>query len=34
MKISDISIEDLKNYLHVYHDQDDVLVNCDFDCKQ
>jgi hypothetical protein len=26
MKISDISLIDIKNYLHVYHDEDDKLL--------
>lgn len=26
MKISTIAISDLKNYLHVYHDEDDTLI--------
>ena len=26
MKISDISLIDIKNYLHVYHDEDDKLI--------
>lgn len=26
MKISDISLIDVKNYLHVYHDEDDKLL--------
>jgi uncharacterized phage protein (predicted DNA packaging) len=26
MKISDISLIDVKNYLHVYHDEDDKLI--------
>jgi uncharacterized phage protein (predicted DNA packaging) len=26
MKISEITIFDVKNYLHIYHDEDDLLV--------
>lgn len=27
MKISEIKIADLKNYLHIYHDEDDKLLS-------
>ena len=27
MKISEITIKDLKNYLHVYHAEDDNLIS-------
>lgn len=27
MKISEIAIKDIKDYLHVYHDEDDTLIS-------
>ena len=27
MKISEITVEEVKNYLHVYHDEDDGLIS-------